>query len=75
MAFSISSAQVGRSIVAPPGVPAERVAVLRAALDAMLKDPDLLAEIDSAARDRRADAGDRAEVTPQGGLSEAKPAD
>jgi tripartite-type tricarboxylate transporter receptor subunit TctC len=46
MAFFISSAQVGRAIVAPPGVPAERVATLRAAFDAMLKDPDLLAEID-----------------------------
>ena len=46
MAFFISSAQVGRAIAAPPGVPAERVAVLRAAFDAMLKDPDLLAEID-----------------------------
>jgi tripartite-type tricarboxylate transporter receptor subunit TctC len=46
MAFFISSAQVGRAIVAPPGVPAERIATLRAAFDAMLKDPDLLAEID-----------------------------
>jgi len=46
MEFFISSAQVGRAIVAPPGVPAERVATLRAAFDAMIKDPDLLAEID-----------------------------
>jgi tripartite-type tricarboxylate transporter receptor subunit TctC len=46
MAFFISSAQVGRAIAAPPGMPPERVAVLRAAFDAMLKDPDLLAEID-----------------------------
>jgi len=46
MAFFISSAQVGRAIVAPPGVPAERIAMLRAAFDAMLKDPDLIAEID-----------------------------
>jgi tripartite-type tricarboxylate transporter receptor subunit TctC len=46
MAFFISGAQVGRSIVAPPGVPAERIKVLRTAFDAMLKDPDLLAEIE-----------------------------
>src|SRR5262249_48849043 len=46
MAFFISSAQVGRAIAAPPGVPAERVAILRAAFDRMLKDPDLLAEIE-----------------------------
>ena len=46
MAFFISSAQIGRAIAAPPGVPAERVALLRAAFEAMLKDPDLLAEIE-----------------------------
>jgi tripartite-type tricarboxylate transporter receptor subunit TctC len=46
MAFFISGAQVGRSIVAPPGVPAERIKVLRAAFDAMLEDPELLAEIE-----------------------------
>jgi tripartite-type tricarboxylate transporter receptor subunit TctC len=45
MAFFISGAQVGRSIVAPPGVPAERVKILRAAFAEMLDDPDLLAEI------------------------------
>ncbi len=46
LAFFISSAQVGRSIVAPPGLPADRVGTLRAAFDAMLKDPDFLAEVD-----------------------------
>ena len=46
LAFFISSAQVGRSIVAPPGLPAERASALRAAFDAMLKDPDFLAEVD-----------------------------
>ncbi len=46
MGFFISSAQVGRSIVAPPGVPADRVRELRAAFDAMLDDPELKAEID-----------------------------
>jgi len=46
MAFFISSAQVGRSIVAPPGIPPDRVKVLRAAFDAMLADSELLAEIE-----------------------------
>jgi tripartite-type tricarboxylate transporter receptor subunit TctC len=46
MAFFISSAQIGRSIVAPPGIPPDRVKVLRAAFDAMLRDPELLAEIE-----------------------------
>ena len=45
LAFFISSAQVGRSIVAPPGIPTERASALRAAFDAMLKDPELLAEV------------------------------
>ena len=31
-------------IVAPPGVPAERVAVLRRAFEAVMKDPDYLAD-------------------------------
>ena len=46
LAFFISSAQVGRSIVAPPGIPAERASALRAAFDAMLKDPEFLAEVE-----------------------------
>jgi tripartite-type tricarboxylate transporter receptor subunit TctC len=37
--------KVGRSLVAPPGTPAERVAELRAAFSAMLKDPDFQAEL------------------------------
>ena len=44
-AFFISSAAVDRSIVAPPGLPPDRVKLLREAFDAMLKDPELLAEI------------------------------
>jgi tripartite-type tricarboxylate transporter receptor subunit TctC len=32
-------------IVAPPGVPAERVQVLRQAFDGVLKDPDYLADL------------------------------
>ena len=46
LAFFISSAQVGRSIVAPPGIPTERASALRAAFDALLKDPELLAEVE-----------------------------
>jgi len=46
MTFFVSGAQVGRSIVAPPGVPADRIKALRAAFDAMLADPELQAEIE-----------------------------
>ena len=41
----------GRPYLVPPGVPSERVAVLRAALAAMLKDPALLAEADKSGLD------------------------
>jgi tripartite-type tricarboxylate transporter receptor subunit TctC len=41
-----SPSVVGRSFIAPPGVPDERVAELRAAFVAMVKDPELLAEVE-----------------------------
>jgi tripartite-type tricarboxylate transporter receptor subunit TctC len=34
-----SIAEAGRSLMAPPGVPADRLAVLRRAFDAMVADP------------------------------------
>jgi hypothetical protein len=40
-----STADIGRSFIAPPGLPAERVDVLRAAFDATMKDPEFLAEV------------------------------
>ena len=41
-----STAEVGRSIMAPPDVPADRLAALRAGFVAMLKDPAFLAEME-----------------------------
>jgi uncharacterized NAD(P)/FAD-binding protein YdhS len=41
-----SSSVVGRSIAAPKATPADRVAVLRAALAAAAKDPEFLAEME-----------------------------
>jgi len=46
MAFYTSSAEIGRSILAPPGIPPERVNLLRRAFDAAIKDPEFLAEIE-----------------------------
>jgi tripartite-type tricarboxylate transporter receptor subunit TctC len=37
------TAEIGRSILTTPGVPAERLAALRTAFQDMLKDPDFLA--------------------------------
>ena len=44
--FYASGAEVGRSLAAPPGVPPERVRMLRAAFDAMLREPEFLADIE-----------------------------
>ncbi len=40
-----SSADIGRSIIAPPGMAPERVAMLREAFDATMKDPEFRAEV------------------------------
>jgi len=42
--FFISSGMVGRSIVAPPGLPPERLALLRRAFDDTMKDAQFVAE-------------------------------
>jgi tripartite-type tricarboxylate transporter receptor subunit TctC len=44
--LNVSAAAVGRSIMSTPNVPADRLKALRAAFDAMLKDPQLLAEVE-----------------------------
>jgi tripartite-type tricarboxylate transporter receptor subunit TctC len=46
--FYSSYTTVGRSIITPPKVPAERVKELRAAFDAAVKDPELLADAEKA---------------------------
>jgi tripartite-type tricarboxylate transporter receptor subunit TctC len=45
LAIFASAETIGRSILTTPGVPADRVAALRAAFDAMLEDPDFLADV------------------------------
>ncbi|HEY4133928.1 MAG TPA: tripartite tricarboxylate transporter substrate-binding protein [Alphaproteobacteria bacterium] len=46
LAFYVSGGEIGRSFFTTPGVPKERVAALRKAFSDMVKDPDLLADID-----------------------------
>jgi tripartite-type tricarboxylate transporter receptor subunit TctC len=46
MAFYVSSEQIGRAFIAPPEVPAERVAALRRAYDETMQDRQFLAEIE-----------------------------
>ena len=57
LAFFASSMELGRPVMAPPAVPAERVAALRAAFDAVVRDPNFLKEA----------AQQGFEVTPQTG--------
>ena len=45
LAFYASGGEIGRSFLATPGIPADRVAALRAAFDATMKDADFTAEI------------------------------
>ena len=37
-----SASEIGRAVMAPPDVPADRVAALRAAFDALVRDPDFI---------------------------------
>jgi tripartite-type tricarboxylate transporter receptor subunit TctC len=41
-----STAEIGRSMVAPPNLPAERLAVLRTAVETMLRDPSFKNEVE-----------------------------
>ena len=56
-ALLASSGAVGRSLVAPPALPPERVAMLRAAFEAVMKDPKLLEEARLAGYDIKAMPG------------------
>jgi hypothetical protein len=46
LALFCSPDAIGRSVLAPPDMPAERVAELRGAFPAMIKDPAFLADIE-----------------------------
>ena len=41
--FASAGAAIGRALIAPPGVPADRLAVLREAFDKMVQDPEFIA--------------------------------
>jgi tripartite-type tricarboxylate transporter receptor subunit TctC len=58
LAFYTSGAAVGRSIVAPPGMPPERVNILRRAFDATIKDPEFLHEIERAQQEFQPASGE-----------------
>jgi tripartite-type tricarboxylate transporter receptor subunit TctC len=43
--FFLASATIGRSIFAPPGLPPERLDMVRTAFDQTMKDPAFVAEV------------------------------
>jgi tripartite-type tricarboxylate transporter receptor subunit TctC len=45
LALYASGSAIGRSLIGPPGIAAERVKALRDAFDAMVKDPEFIADI------------------------------
>jgi len=45
LAFYVNSGAVGRAVIAPPGLPADRIAMLRSAFDATMRDAEFRAEI------------------------------
>jgi tripartite-type tricarboxylate transporter receptor subunit TctC len=58
----VSRQSIARPFATPPGVPAARLAVLRDAFDATMKDPDFLAEARTADLDVRPVQGDAVEA-------------
>ena len=57
----VSRQSIARPFAAPPGVPADRVAALRTAFDATMKDPDFLAETKKLALEVRPVSGSAVE--------------
>ena len=58
LAFYVSGAEVGRSLLATPGIPPDRARTLRAAFDAMLKDPEFVAEIEKSGQEFQPASGE-----------------
>ena len=56
--FMSAGSAIGRALIAPPGVPAERIAALRSAFDQLVKDPEFLRQAAAAG----------AELDPKSGL-------
>jgi tripartite-type tricarboxylate transporter receptor subunit TctC len=60
--FHASSLEIGRPILAPPGVPADRVQVLRRAFDAAVRSPGLIMEAGQRKFDVEARTGEQIEA-------------
>jgi tripartite-type tricarboxylate transporter receptor subunit TctC len=58
----LSGDDLGRPMVAPPGVPPERVKILRQAYNQSLKDPELIAEVTKSRLDMEPSTGEEIET-------------
>ena len=58
-----SVTDIGFTIMAPPGVPADRLAALRKAFLAMVQDPDFLAEANKIGLDPEPQSGEELQST------------
>jgi hypothetical protein len=58
----LSGDDLGRPMVAPPAVPAERVKILREAYNKSLKDPELIAEVTKSRLDMEPSTGEEIEA-------------
>ncbi len=69
MKLIVSGSQIGRAIIAPPGTPPERVRILRAAFDAMVRDPEVLAEAEKRGVEIEAISGAEIQKTVEAAMS------
>ena len=58
----LSGDELGRPMIAPPGVPADRVKILREAYNKALKDPELIAEVTKSRLDMEPSTGEEIEA-------------
>jgi tripartite-type tricarboxylate transporter receptor subunit TctC len=65
ISLMVKSETVGRPLLAPPGVPSERVAMLRKALMDVVKDPEFLAEAEKSTLEISPVTGEKLQTTVQ----------
>ena len=58
----LSGDELGRPMIAPPGVPADRVKILREAYNKTLKDPELISEVTKSRLDMEPSTGEEIEA-------------
>jgi tripartite-type tricarboxylate transporter receptor subunit TctC len=58
----LSGDELGRPMIAPPGVPADRIKILREAYNRALKDPELIAEVTKSRLDMDPSTGEEIEA-------------